>query len=593
MLLYVVCCLVCALAILRGWRGLYPKPYVGIPYNTTSTSRVLGDIPELVSAIRIREGFPDAILSISTRRLGKPIAQVLFPVFRKPLIVVDDPREVEDILWRRQVEFDVAQTTLDLLAPMIPYGMFSQFTTPQLKAQKRLWVDVARVSFLHRAIASPIHDAARDLVELWQVRQKKNYSVQPFNVLEDLKNAALDMLWTSVVGDRPGVTRFEINKLLGRGIETHEKAPFCTLLKREAVYLSEVVARHAKSPFPKWAQRFETWTPRYRKFRATVGDEVLRIIKTSSKRLRHLQVEILENDHSTASFLDMALRRWTLEAGKAGEPSQDPTKDQLLVDQVFGMLFAGGDSIAYTLSWFVKFMEAYPGSQHKLRKELRAAFTTRSPSAEDIIKSQIPYLDATCEELFRLAGTSTSNLRQALVDTEILGCKVPKGAEILLNFHVERTPFPIDESIRSKSSQTAAARREDGFFNDANQDVGMFEPRRWLASDQLAGKETFKPYAIPRLGFGAATGGVLVKRPHPFLLILSSCHVLRLILLSLSVGRNLATMEVRIFIVLLILNFEFLALPEELRGMGGIDNMLRRPNMPFAKIRVLTQTAES
>ena len=52
-------------------------------------------------------------------------------------------------------------------------------------------------------------------------------------------------------------------------------------------------------------------------------------------------------------------------------------------------------------------------------------------------------------------------------------------------------------------------------------------------------------------------------------------------------GRKLAAMELRIIVVLVILNLEVLQLPEELRSMEASEQLFRRPKMPFAKLRVL------
>lgn len=70
-------------------------------------------------------------------------------------------------------------------------------------------------------------------------------------------------------------------------------------------------------------------------------------------------------------------------------------------------------------------MEANSTIQTKLRIALQAAFPGPAvPSTEDILEADIPYLDGACEETFRLAGAAKALLRRALVDTEVLGCKV-------------------------------------------------------------------------------------------------------------------------------------------------------------------------
>jgi len=46
-------------------------------------------------------------------------------------------------------------------------------------------------------------------------------------------------------------------------------------------------------------------------------------------------------------------------------------------------------------------------------------------------------------------------------------------------------------------------------------------------------------------------------------------------------------MEFKIVVVLLVLTFEFLPLPEEYKSMAAIEKVFREPNFPYAKIRAL------
>lgn len=159
-------------------------------------------------------------------------------------------------------------------------------------------------------------------------------------------------------------------------------------------------------------------------------------------------------------------------------------------------------------------MESYPIAQSELRAALQAAFPNISvPSMEDIIGTNIPYLDAVCEETFRLGGVAKGNLRQALVDTEVLGCKIPKGAEIFMNYHFDHAPYPVNESDRSASSQTAGAKYgDDRLYGSAGHDLGNFEPRRWLVKVAQTERKVFNPYALPSLAFGGGYRGCSGKQ---------------------------------------------------------------------------------
>ncbi|KAI0837144.1 cytochrome P450 [Hypoxylon sp. FL0890] len=546
------------------WHKLYPKQYPGIPYVEASARRISGDIPDLMRAIQATDEVTNPMFAVSSQKLGIPVAQVLFPRFRKPLIVVEDPLEVEDIIVRRHNEFDKAPTAVEVFAPMFPRGTLSQYTTPELKAQKRLWADTMHVDFLRKVVAPHIHKTTLELLGLWRLKASVLYQDQPFEVHEDFKNATLDIVWASLIGEEPGLTRFEIKKLRAQisGDKIQEQEPRSTFVKAEMAYISQAIARNAKTPMPTWAQKLETYTPRYRKFRSTVISEVARAMKKAVDRYGHLETGMLEADDSATCMMGLVLRRQIIEAKKAGKAPTDPTTDPNMLDEMFIMLVGGHDSTANALAWFVKFMEMYPAVQSELRLALKSAFPGPDPPTVDrILSAEIPYLDGTLEESLRLAGTSKGSLRQAVVDTEILGYKVPKGAEILLNFHINYTPRSIDESKRSPGCRAAIAKHGNCFSGATGRGLASFEPRRWLVKDENTGKETFNPYALPSLAFGGGYRGCF--------------------------GRKLATIEFRIVAVLLILNLEFLELPEHLRTMRASEKLFRHPEMPFARVKVL------
>lgn len=504
-------CLGIVLAFMWLRRRLMPKPYPGIPYNEESAGRISGDIPNLIPIIEATNEFSNSLFTITTQKLGLPIAQMLFPGIRKPMVVIEDPREIEDIMVRRNKEFDKAPMAIDMIAPMFPNGTLPQYTTPQLRAQKRLWQDVMKPEFLRRVAAPNIHKAALDLVDLWRLKAASVYKDQPFVVHDDLKDAALDAMWVAVVGEEPGLTRYNARMLrkhlAGDQGPSDEPAPPGAFLKEEVRYIGETLSKNSTSPLPKWAQKFETYTPRYRKFRRTVLAGVGRVMKKAVERFQLLEIGQLESDALDQCMMDLVLRRQILEARKAGKSPSDPTKDISMLDELFVMLVGGHDSTANALTWFLRFMESNPGVQTELRAALRAAFPgPELPTANEIIQTEVPYLDGVCEEGLRLAGTAKALLRQAVVDTEILGCRIPKGTEIFCNLHINHQLAPVDEAKRSNSSQEAAIKRGDGLQGPAGRNLDRFEPRRWIVRDE-SGQEVFNPIALPNLAFGGGYRG--------------------------------------------------------------------------------------
>jgi hypothetical protein len=322
-------------------RKLYPNPYPGIPYNEASANSLTGDIMDIAPLIKETKEFSDALFTVTTQKLGTPIAQLLFPGIRKPLIILEDAREIEDIIVRRNKEFDKAPMALDIFGPMFPRASLAQFTTPELKAQKRLWADVMSTEFLRKVAAPKIHKSTCELLELWRLKASTTSKDQAFNVHDDFKNAALDAIWVAVVGEEPGTMRYEIKRLqsqLAGNKAFNGDRPIGSFLKEQIAYISNTIARNSNSPSPKLAQKLETYTPRYRKFRSTVSGEMRRAMKKAVERYQNLEVGSLEDDATDTCAMDLVLRRQILQAKKAGVAPSDPTKNEHMLDEMFVML---------------------------------------------------------------------------------------------------------------------------------------------------------------------------------------------------------------------------------------------------------------
>lgn len=149
----------------------------------------------------------------------------------------------------------------------------------------------------------------------------------------------------------------------------------------------------------------------------------------------------------------------------------------------------------------------------------------------------MPFLDATVEELLRCAGTVPIVDRQAVVDTEILGHRIPKGTIVscLVTGPSVRSPaFDIEERLRHPSSQAAKLAGQSRAWNP--EDISLFKPERWLSI-----REEWTEYDAasgPQLAFGMGIRG---------------CY-----------GKRLAYLELRTLLVLVIWNFELLPCPPSL-----------------------------
>ncbi|KAK0708046.1 cytochrome P450 [Lasiosphaeris hirsuta] len=567
--------LVAPLAVISfvGWFywKLFPTPLPGIPYTVSSLNRVMGDALGIKENARVSRESSAGIFAIG-RKLGSPIAQVLITSFSASLVIVDDPREAEDILIRRNREFDRSPLTTKLFKPMLPHSTLSQMTTPALKSQKRLWSDVMGGDFLRRVVAPNIHIAALELVELWRIKARQAEG-EPLDVTGDFGDAALDAIYVAILGSKLGVLRRRIYKAEAEGGAKVEPVSEAEAMKLESAaivqqameYVNEIVDLGATSIYPPWTFFWLQLTPTHRRFKKIAHDEVRRLMVLACERFRRIETDgKREGDELETCAMDLVLRREIIAAKKSGKPAHDPTNDPAMIQELLLLLLAGHDSTANTLSWFVKIMALHPTIQTRLRAALTAAFPSHKTSpaftAAAILDADIPYLEATLEETVRFSATSGIVARLALVDTEVLGRRVPAGTNVLLNTRVLERPYEVAEHLRSATSQAAHTKRErGGIEGDAGRGLDLFEPARWLVKE--GDREVFDAYALPNLIFGGGLRGCF--------------------------GKRLAMQELKIIMVDLMLNFEFLPLPEELSSMAAVERVFRAPRMCYVKLKAL------
>lgn len=236
--------------------------------------------------------------------------------------------------------------------------------------------------------------------------------------------------------------------------------------------------------------------------------------------------------------------------------------------KLFGLLIAGHDTTSTTATWGLKLLSDNQGVQKKLRGAIRGGFPTaiaesRRPTAEEISKAHIPYLDATQEEIIRKSMTAGAITRQAMVDTVILGHHIPKGTNVFLMGNgpefIEPPIGEVPEDRRSKSCRDAKGRISSWDPSDSN----LFKPERWITIED--GKETFDSTSGPLLTFGLGPRGCF--------------------------GRRMAYLELKIALVLLLWNFELQNVPGNLSSYAAVDKLTHQPKQCY--LRLLSSPLES
>ncbi|KAL6154572.1 hypothetical protein ACJBU6_07820 [Exserohilum turcicum] len=353
--------------------------------------------------------------------------------------------------------------------------------------------------------------------------------------------------------------------MVPKGTSESESIASVEALQEAAEHMNWMISETLNSIWPRARMLYLRCMPKYRRLRRTLDQELQRLIKTAHERFKKSAVSDSKAgppDMQEACVMNLVLRRLVLAEAKTGLPLTDPTADPSISQELLVFLSAGHESTGYSLSWFVKIMAANQSAQATLRQKLQCAFPGQEmPSAAQILDANIPYLSAAVEELLRLSVPNGIVTRQAVVDTQILGYAIPRGTDVLLNTRCLHRPPHVPESVRSPTSQAALQRKGyQGREGESSGNLDAFEPQRWLAKDE-AGSEYFDPSALPSLQFGGGIRGCF--------------------------GKKLAYQELYIFLVVLLLNFEFRPLPKELQDMGGKEAIFRSPNMCHVNLSLL------
>lgn len=134
--------------------------------------------------------------------------------------------------------------------------------------------------------------------------------------------------------------------------------------------------------------------------------------------------------------------------------------DEDLVNQLMTFLVAGHETTASALTWAVYLLCKHPEMQSRLRNEVQANLPTPLDQNATITSADIdnlPYLNAFCNEVFRLYPPVGVSIRKAVRDTTIAGIFIPKGTNIVL------PPWAVNASTALWGSDAAA-----------------FDPERWI-----------------------------------------------------------------------------------------------------------------
>ncbi|KAL2811147.1 cytochrome P450 [Aspergillus granulosus] len=553
-----------------AYKQCLPRPIPGIPYNEEATKSILGDLPALIKYTR-ETGEKMSWLPLQAQKLNSPIIQIFARPLAKPWIIISDFRESQDILIRRTKDFDRSDRFGDIFRGLTPeHHVTMKSADPRFKIHRKLVQDLMTPAFLNEVSAPRIYSAFTSLLELW-TQKARLAEGRPFSAAEDFYHAALDAIWavTFPLDMKNSAINAQLQHLLCMASVVNPPAggkdepvafPEAPVppAQKSILTLTESIEMMVMSPAPKLLFRFLKMLPYMRK--ANSIKEGMITSELAKAVIKHKEGQ--DEEKVAGCAMDYILYR---ELSAAKKDNREPILNtRAIYDELFGLLVAGHDTTSTTVVWGLKLLTDHPEVQKKLRDAVRSNFApavseNRRPTAQEIAKASIPYLDATREEIIRKSMTAAGITRTALRDTVIFGHHIPKGTTVFLMGNGPDYVLPpvgrIAEERRSESCRGAKARIGSWDVTDSH----LFKPERWLGMED--GREIFNPTAGPLLTFGLGPRGCF--------------------------GRRMAYLEMNIMLVLLVWEFKLQNMPEDLSSYHAADKLTHQPRQCYLRLEKL------
>ncbi|RAL09578.1 cytochrome P450 [Aspergillus homomorphus CBS 101889] len=471
-----------------------PKPLPGIPYTLQSPWNPFGDA------------------------LRSPIFQVFLGPFRKPIVVVADIQELIDISSRRTKEFDRGGFLTEWVGILFPEGTISMPSHDKFKQQRNTWAVTMASQFLNTVSASTIHRHTGNLVRLWATKVRLANG-RPVEVSDDIKQVTFDMAaYVAESHDLPDI-----------------------------VHACHILVEHLKNMRGSvWLSATKLWIsflPSWKEAWRVKESAMMRLIENSRGKFASSGRDTTQREVRCA--MDEIFQREARAEAKGWQ-----TSHREMIDETFAYIVGGHETTQDTTKWSLKYLTAYQDQQNKLREALLELFpganANNLPSHEEMVNSEHPFVEASIQELIRIALTAPSWTRRTTREVTVLGYRIPPGIDIFgapsVQSLEDMDDFEIDPQLRSPSSRP----RTTGKWDRTTK--GVYQPERWIDA-----QGNYDAYAGPMLPFGAGPRGCFAR------------------------------LELRMMIIMLVLSFEFKPIPDRYASFRAEEVINRGPAITYIR----------
>jgi len=329
--------------------------------------------------------------SIATYRADAYSADILERrTFWRRTFFVNEPNAIKYILLDNAANYSKTEITRRLLEPGLGRGL--------LTSEGDTWRRHRRImapSFDHRSIvayAPLMTEIAAGLAAEWDTLP----AGAEIDVAAAMMHATLHIISRTMFSSDSD----EIVDILEHGVGRYQSE-----LRPGLIDLLEL---------PQWLSRLTSWRRPERIF--SEFDKVIDRLLTARGRA----------GDGEAQPTDLLAR---LLAARDEETGGGMTTEEVR-NQVVTIFMAGHETTALALTWTWYLLSQHPAAEAKLHTELAAALGGRTPRHEDLGK--LRYTRMVLEESMRLYPPAHTLSRAAVGDDEVLGRRIPAGAQILI-----------------------------------------------------------------------------------------------------------------------------------------------------------------
>ncbi|WWC86654.1 uncharacterized protein L201_001531 [Kwoniella dendrophila CBS 6074] len=483
----------------------------------------------------------------SSETLG-PICQIKLGPFAH-MVVITDYLEIENLLLRRHQSLDRSSYTVNLFKGILPKALLTLKTDEIWRHHRKLLSTTMTPKFL-RTVNPNITRSAEELVKLWQEKSKLANG-RSFEAELDLESATMDAICGIALGENWNIISGYTSKLShcteysSRDAVIEDGKRNEIRFRLEAPELAESVwyifnTVPLQNPFPSLTHYFISLSPTYKKHIKRIENFLKQKIREARSKASRFSPNVAED--MANNTLDLVIAK---ELGNDHKISDEEIKQEL-----FQYLLAGTETSSTTLAWWCKYMTNNPSVQRKLRDHLQDKipdYKEQGLNYDNLSPSNVPYLEAVVHETLRIARTAGGYLRDTKEDVIILGHYIPKGTTLAFP---TSTGYQDNDSSYSNENQQDNRDRRVGYWQSGT--GHLFDPERWLDEEGQ---------------FNATAGPSL-----PFSLGQRRCF-----------GKNLALLELRVFIAHLNLAFFFAPIPQNLNGFERFDKIISHPKDCFIR----------